>query len=74
MTHAFFEEWLTDLNRMMKKENRKSLLLVDNTTIHRGKKVMSNVTVKFLPSNLTSEVQSLDQGITRSVNFVIVLY
>jgi uncharacterized protein YeeX (DUF496 family) len=29
--------------------------------------VMSNVTVKFLPPNLTSEVQPLDQGIIRSV-------
>jgi hypothetical protein len=28
---------------------------------------MSNVTVKFLPPNLTSEVKPLDQGITRSV-------
>jgi hypothetical protein len=28
---------------------------------------MSNATVKFLPPNLTSEVQPLDQGIIRSV-------
>jgi hypothetical protein len=30
MTQAIFEEWLTDLNLMMKKENRKILLLIDN--------------------------------------------
>jgi hypothetical protein len=67
MTQAIFEEWITDSNRMMKKENRKILLLADNATSHRGTTVMSNVTVKFLPLNLTSEVQPLDQGITRSV-------
>jgi hypothetical protein len=43
------------------------LLLVDNATSRRGTKVMSNVTVKFLPPNLTSEVQPLDQGVIRSV-------
>jgi hypothetical protein len=59
-----FEEWFTDLNRMMIKENWKILLLVDNASSHRGTKVMSNLTAKFLPSNLTSEVQPLDQGIT----------
>jgi uncharacterized protein YeeX (DUF496 family) len=67
MTQEIFEEWLTDLNRMMKKENQKILLLVDNATSDRGTNVMSNVTVKFLPPNLTSEVQALDQGIIRSV-------
>jgi hypothetical protein len=42
------------------------LLLVDNATSHHGTKMTSNVTVKFLPPNLTSEVQPLDRGITRS--------
>jgi hypothetical protein len=51
----------------MKKENWKILLLVDNATSHHGTKVMSNVTVKFLPPNLISEVQPLDQRIIQSV-------
>jgi hypothetical protein len=67
MTQIIFEEWLTDFNRMMKKENRKILLLVDNANSHRGTKVMSNATVKFLPPNLTSEVQPLGQGVIRFV-------
>jgi hypothetical protein len=50
----------------MKKQNRKILLLVDNATSHSVTKVMSNVTVKFLAQNLTSEVQPLDQGIIKS--------
>jgi hypothetical protein len=35
ITQAIFKECLTDLNRIMKKENRKILLLVDNGTSHR---------------------------------------
>jgi hypothetical protein len=43
------------------------LLLDDNETSLHGTKIMSNVTVKFLPPDLTSEVQPLDQGIIRAV-------
>jgi hypothetical protein len=40
---------------------------LDNATSHRGAKEITNVKVKFLPTNLTSEVQPLDQGIIRAV-------
>jgi hypothetical protein len=56
MTTKIFEELQTDLNQMMKKENCKILLFVDNTISHHGTMVMSNVTVKFLLRNLTCEV------------------
>jgi hypothetical protein len=62
MTHAIFEEWLDDLNHVMRK-NREILLLVNIATRHCVAKVMSNVKVTFLPPNLTSEVPPLDQGI-----------
>lgn len=67
MTGNLFEEWLTDLNQQMEKSKRKILLLVDNATSHNCTKILSHVTVKFLPPNLTSEVQPLDQGIIRAV-------
>jgi hypothetical protein len=38
MTEAIFEEWLSDLNHMMKKEDRKILLLVSNTTSNYGQR------------------------------------
>jgi hypothetical protein len=38
----------------MKKQYQKIVLLLDNPTSHSVKKVMSNVTVKFLALNLTS--------------------
>jgi hypothetical protein len=68
MTQAVFEEWLEDLKSMMKK-NRKILLLVYNATSHSVTKVMSKVSVKFLPPNLTSEVQLLEQGIIHAVKW-----
>jgi hypothetical protein len=61
MTQAIFEEWLVDVNNLMR--NQKILLLVDNTTSHHITKEMTNVEVKFLPPNQTSEVQPLDQDI-----------
>jgi hypothetical protein len=61
-----FEEWLEDLNHMMRKQNRK-ILLLDKATSHSVTKIMSNVEVKFLPPNLTPEVQPLDQGMIRAV-------
>jgi hypothetical protein len=57
-----YEEWLTELDHVMMKGKWKILLLVDNATSHQVTKVMSNVSVKFFPSNLTSELQPLDQG------------
>ncbi|XP_033218296.1 tigger transposable element-derived protein 6-like [Belonocnema kinseyi] len=67
MTGNLFEEWLTDLNQQMEKSNREIMLLVDNATSHNCTKILSHVTVKFLPPYLISEVQPLDQGIIRAV-------
>jgi hypothetical protein len=38
MAQAIYEEWLTDLNRMMKKENCKILLLVDTQPVIVGQR------------------------------------
>jgi hypothetical protein len=67
MTTAIFEECLAELNHMMKQEKRK-IPLLDNAS-RRVTKVMSNVTAKFLPPNITSEVlvHLLDRGIIRDV-------
>ncbi|XP_033212335.1 tigger transposable element-derived protein 6-like [Belonocnema kinseyi] len=73
MTGNLFEEWLTDLNQQMKKPNRKILLLVDNAPRNNYTKILSHVIVKFLPPNLTSEVQPLDQEIIRAVKAKVTL-
>jgi hypothetical protein len=53
------------MNHMIRTQNQKILLLVDNATSHSVTKVMSNVTLKFIPQNVTSEVQPSYQGSTQ---------
>jgi hypothetical protein len=43
MAQEIFEEWLEDLNHMMRKQNRKILLLVDNAAGHCVAKMTNNV-------------------------------
>jgi hypothetical protein len=42
------------MNHMIRTQDQKILLLVDNATSHSVTKVMSNATVKFIPQNVTS--------------------
>jgi hypothetical protein len=66
MTSEIFSEWLNEINQKMKQANRKILLFVDNATNHVGLN-LSNIAVRFLPPNLTSEVQPLDKLIIQSM-------
>jgi len=45
------------------------MLLVDKATSHFVTKVISNVKVKFLPPNLTSQVYSLERDIIGAVKW-----
>ncbi|KAK3090197.1 hypothetical protein FSP39_009953 [Pinctada imbricata] len=65
MTDALFTEWLQELNKGMKRKNRKIVLFIDNATSH-GHLTLSHVTLKFLPANTTSKLQPLDLGIIRA--------
>ena len=67
ITTAVFEDWLNQLNGTMKKKKRMIILFVDNATSHVFSEKLSNVHVKFLPPNLTSELQPLDQGIIQAM-------
>jgi hypothetical protein len=60
MTSEIFSEWLNEVNWKMKRANKKILLFVDNATSHVDLN-LSNVAVRFLPPNLTSEVQPLEK-------------
>lgn len=41
--------------------------MIDNATSHNSTQQYSNIVIKFLPPNLTSEIQPLDQGIIQTV-------
>jgi hypothetical protein len=62
MTAATMEECLHIFNANMKKENRKSILLVDNATCHPKVKV-SNVKIAWFPAISTRVLQPTDMGV-----------
>lgn len=63
-----FREWLLRFNRKMITQKRHVLLTMDNCAAHKITDLeLSNVTVQFFPSNTTSCLQPLDQGIIANV-------
>lgn len=66
MTQLIMTEWLSELNKKMKKEKRNILLFMDNATCHPTDNTFSNVKVIFLPPNTTAFCQPLDQGVIQA--------
>jgi hypothetical protein len=78
MKGDIFEDWILKLNSQFKGRNRKVIMILDNASSHvvSSAKVgkswgfptmeLSNMTLVFLPPNVTSVVQPLDQGIIAS--------
>ena len=66
MNSKLFSEWLTDINKIMKKESRQILLFLDNAPCHPVDFELSNIKLVFFPPNTTSVVQPLDQGVIHS--------
>lgn len=64
MTSDIFSSELFNWNKELQKKNRKILLLLDNCTAHPNiNDKLSNIEMAFLPSNTTSILQPLDQGV-----------
>ena len=67
MTSTTFLDYLSDFSRIMRRAHRKVLLFLDNAPSHpHDFPALSNVTVKFLPANTTSQLQACDVGIIRN--------
>ena len=67
MGSQIFEEWVRELDRIFRMEGRKIALLIDNCPAHPSVSDLTNVQVVFLPSNTTSVLQPMDQGVIRSL-------
>lgn len=67
MTAEIFEDWLRKLDKTFRKQNRNILLFIDNCTAHKSIPLMDSVKVIFLPPNMTSVVQPMDQGIIKNL-------
>ena len=78
MKGNIFEAWILQLNNQFKGQNRKVTMILDNASSHvvNSAKVgksygfptleLSNMNLVFLPPNVTSVVQPLNQGIIAS--------
>ena len=67
MTTSIFQTWLSKLDRQMRLNKRKIMLLLDNATSHGDRDMkLTNITVKHLPPNTTAHIQPMDAGIIRN--------
>ena len=67
MTLAIFGVWLKIWNEKLARHRRHILFLVDNAPSHMVDAEYSNIKIVFLPANMTTKLQLLDQGIIRVV-------
>jgi hypothetical protein len=65
MTREIMMGWLEHLDRKMIRQSRKVLLFLDNAASHPDVK-LQNVKIVFLPPNVTSVSQPLDQGVIQN--------
>ena len=68
MESKIFEEWVRKLDQKIRMEGRKIPLLIDNCPTHPSVSDQTNGQLVFLPPNITSVSQLIDQGAIRSLN------
>ncbi|GBM46238.1 Tigger transposable element-derived protein 4 [Araneus ventricosus] len=66
MAGHIYEKWLRDLDRRFLSEKRKVLLTVDNCAAHVEVSDLKAIRMEFLPPNITSILQPMDQGVINS--------
>ena len=66
MTGEVFAQAMEDVNKMMKQQNRKILLLIDNFSRHKWRQEsITHIRIECFSPNLTPFVQPADAGIIR---------
>lgn len=65
MTATIFNKWLLEWDLDLEKLHKKVLLIIDNCPSHRVDIELKSIEIIFMPSNLTSTLQPLDQGIIK---------
>jgi hypothetical protein len=62
ITAATAEEWLNMFQAKTKKENKNTILLLDNATCY-PKATLSNAKIAWFPANATSVLQPMDMDV-----------
>ncbi|KIO10229.1 hypothetical protein M404DRAFT_971045 [Pisolithus tinctorius Marx 270] len=65
MTTTIYQDWLSDWDKKLRREERNILLLQDNFAGHVAPTTLTNIDVENFEANLTAHVQPNDQGIIR---------
>ena len=63
MDSMLFKEWVRELDNQFEKENWKIALMINNCTAHPEIGGLKAMDLFFLPSNTTSVLQPMDQGV-----------
>lgn len=66
MTGSLFEQWVRKLDRKFPLQGRSITLIVDDCSAHPHLTCLRAISLFFLPPNMTSMSQPLDQGIIHS--------
>jgi hypothetical protein len=66
MNSKIFSDWISEVDKQMRRQNRHILMFLDNASSHAKDLKLNNVILKFLPANTTSHLQPLDQGIIKA--------
>ena len=67
MDSILFQEWVCEVDRRFTKEGRKIVLLVDNCPAHPSIDNLVSTELIFLPPNITSKLQPMNQGVIRTL-------
>ena len=66
MNSEIFSDWLNEVDKQMRRQNRHILMFLDNAYSHAKDLKLNNVILNFLPANTTLHLQPLDQGIIKA--------
>src|SRR5438128_7889369 len=74
MQTSIFSDYLKNLNNLMRRHNRKILLLVDNAPTHviSNLENLTNIRLHYLPPNTTAHLQPCDAGIIHSFKVMLI--
>jgi len=67
MTSTIFEDWLRKLDKRLKAQRRRVLMIIDNCPAHPKMSNLEAITLIFLPPNVTSRLQPCDMGIIKNL-------
>ncbi|XP_070384315.1 tigger transposable element-derived protein 6-like [Dermacentor albipictus] len=66
MTREVVAGWLRDWDEKLKRQNRKICLFLDNCAAYHSIAALTNIELRFLPSNCTAVIQPLDEDVLMS--------